>query len=316
MRRTLPSQVRRFIASIPVIVLLAANSPARAQQRPALLSPNSQAQLEARVKDLENRLTAAEQKAASAVMEKEYILRTQNHYETYYKEVFSTQTHILWTIGVTVTLLGITLSVVFFVAGRFGFNIFDRRIEMNLKEASAQLRAEFTERLAKETNALREANAAQLKELEAALTKRITEQEEDLTTRSDYQFQFAQGLSFAANEFWDQAIKHFRHALAIYKSGKLRQLLKKDDGVSVARNIFVSLKRQGNPEENIKKQLSHELYDGLEGELALAAVDLKWLGPFLKERTQVPSPPVVAEQKTGESEPATPSPVPTPKAGK
>ena len=129
MLRALPSQVLHFIASIAVIVLLAAHPPAAAQQKPAPPSPNSQAQLEARVKDLEIRLNAAEQKAASAAMEKEYILRTQNHYEAYYKEVFSTQTYILWTIGITATLLSITLTAVFFIAGRFGFNIFDRKID-------------------------------------------------------------------------------------------------------------------------------------------------------------------------------------------
>src|SRR5713226_7453391 len=98
MPRVAPSQVRRFIASIPVIVLLTPLSPALAQQKPAPPPPHSQTQLEDRVKELETRLNAAEQKAVSAAMEKDYILRTQNHYESYYKEVFSTQTHILWTI--------------------------------------------------------------------------------------------------------------------------------------------------------------------------------------------------------------------------
>jgi hypothetical protein len=66
MPRVLPSQVRRILASIPVFVLLTPLSPALAQQKPASPSPHSQAQLEDRVKELEARLNAGEQKAASA----------------------------------------------------------------------------------------------------------------------------------------------------------------------------------------------------------------------------------------------------------
>src|SRR6266478_1311978 len=109
MPTTLPTQLLRLIASVAVIVLLAAHLAAATPQKPAAAPPNSQAQLEARVKDLETRLAAAEQKADKAAMEKDYSLRTRNHYEAYYKEVFSTQTHILWTIGITATLLSITL---------------------------------------------------------------------------------------------------------------------------------------------------------------------------------------------------------------
>src|SRR5260370_15070888 len=71
MSRLLPSQVLRFTASIPVIVLLTARSPALAQQKPAQPTPHSQTQLEEHVKELEKRLDAADQKAASAAKELE-----------------------------------------------------------------------------------------------------------------------------------------------------------------------------------------------------------------------------------------------------
>src|SRR5467141_846952 len=109
MSRIVPSQVRRFIASIPVIVLLTPLSPALAQQKPASPSPHSQAQLEDRVKELETRLNAAEQKAASAALEKDYITRVQKQYETYYEKAFNTQGWIL-------TILGIILTTLFFLA--------------------------------------------------------------------------------------------------------------------------------------------------------------------------------------------------------
>jgi hypothetical protein len=85
MPKLLPSQVLGFIASIPLIVLLAAHSPTLAQQKTAPPPPHTQAQLEDRVKELETRLDSAEQKAAGAAMEKDYITRVQKQYETYYE---------------------------------------------------------------------------------------------------------------------------------------------------------------------------------------------------------------------------------------
>jgi hypothetical protein len=286
MPRILPSQVCRYIASIPVIALLTTLSAALAQQKPAPPSRPSQAQLEDRVKDLEARLTAAEQKADKAAMEKEYILRTQNHYEAYYKEVLSTQTHILWTIGITATLLSITLTAVFFIAGRFGFNIFDRRIEQSLKEVSAQLRTEFAERLANETNALQEAHASELKTLEEGLTKRITQQEEDLKTRTDFQNYFAQGLAMVAAGRPSDARVQFHRAMVSYKSGKPRQVISKNSGIQAVRNHFIQFFREDKAKyvEKAKQELADQFYNDLGDELAQAALTLDWLTPLLNER--------------------------------
>jgi len=272
MLTTLPGQVLRFVASISVIAILTAYPTARAQQKPATPSPNSQAQLEARVKDLEARLNTAEQKAASAAMEKDYITRVQKQYETYYEKAFNTQI-------VTLTFLGLIIGLV----GKFGL---DRLVQHKLSKASAELRTEFNQQLSAGLDSLRTSNAAQVKELEAAITKRITQQERDLTTRSEYQFQFAQGLaSNAASEYAD-ARRNFRVALMRYKSGKQRQVIEERAGEIVVRNIFAVLKKedQANYEANARKELADELYNGLEGELALAAVHVTWLGPLLKER--------------------------------
>ena len=69
MHRIVPSQVPRFIARTAATLLLTAHFPVQAQQKPVPPSPNSQAQLEARVKDLEARLNAAEQKAAKHLID-------------------------------------------------------------------------------------------------------------------------------------------------------------------------------------------------------------------------------------------------------
>jgi hypothetical protein len=298
MPRTLPTQALHFIASIAVIVLLAAAAP----QKPAAPLPSSQAQLEARVKELETRLAAAEQKADKATMEKDYILRTQNHYEAYYKEVFSTQTHILWTIGVTVTLIALTFSVVFFVAGRFGFNIFDRKIDSALKDATTQLRTEFAERLANETSALQEAHAAELKTLGADLTERINQQIQDLKTLSTFQHNFAQALTLAADKRHADARIMYRAAVKAYKFGKPRQVITKRAGVAATRNLFLQFANEdeANSVQNAKKELAGEFYNDLEDELALAAVRLDWLLPLVAERKQTKRPPIAKEAKTEE----------------
>jgi len=310
MPRLLRSQILRLTASIALILLLAAHPAATALQKPAPPSPQSQAQLEDRVNKLETDLRAAEQKAERATMEKDYILRTQNHYEAYYKEVFSTQAHILWTIGVTATLLSITLTAVFFIAGRFGFNIFDRRIDAALRDAAAQLRTEFAERLANETNALQQARAAELKVLEDGLAERISQQEEDLTTRSRFQFDFAQGLAAGADQRPKDAGAAFRRALNSYKRGKARQLIPSRSAAIALRNLFVVFPREDEENflEKAKKELADEFYDDLEDELARAALTVDWLGPLLKERKPAPSPAAAAESKTAEAAPAEPPP--------
>ncbi|SRR6266704_3263557 len=279
MHRIVPSQVPRFIARTAATLLLTAHFPVQAQQKPAPSSPNSQAQLEARVKDLEARLTAAEQKAASAAMEKDYITRVQKQYETYYDKVLSTQT---WTLGI----FGLILTAVFFLAGRIGFGVFDRRIDSSLREVSAQLRTEFTQQLRTELDALRAANAERIKELEAALTKRISDQEEDLKTRSDYQFHYVRGLAAYVDERYAESKRLLRQALAIYKSGRDRRLFDTRTGARTIANLFSMLKQEdeANHVENARNELADKLYNGLEEELALAALNLTWLAPLLEER--------------------------------
>jgi hypothetical protein len=302
MPRTLPSQALRLIASIAAIVLLAAYTAAAAPQKPAPPMPTSQAQLEARVKDLETRLAAAEQKAASAAMEKDYITRVQAQYERYYEKAFNTQVTIL-------SVIALFITIVFGLAARFGFGIFDRTIQLKLTEASTQLRTEFTQSLEKETQALRDANSAQLKALENGLTKQITEQVENLNIRSEFQFQFAQGLAAAADERFADARASFRNALQNYKLGKSKQLVSKRGGAQALRNIFVLVKKQNkeNFAEIAKIELVDELYNNLEDELAQATLTLRWLIPVLFEKNLPPSQQAAPAPKANKTEPTAPT---------
>lgn len=306
------NMTKRLLA-LGVLLGVTAAASLTAAQKPAPPQPTEQQKLKERVDALESQLKETQAKADRAAMEKDYITRVQKQYEAYYKEVFSTQTHILWTIGITVTLLSVTLSVVFFVAGRFGFNIFDRRIDLSLEKATAQLRTEFTQMLEKETHELREDNQAQLTVLVDDLTNRITQEAEDLKARSQYQFQFAQALGYFVSERWPEAVRHFRMALGIYKKGKPRDIFAEQQGQRVAANIFRAIKARdkGKVVEAAKKELEMDIYKGLEHELNFAATEVPELAALLQERRWAPSSSAPAQPKTeqvklDEPPPATP----------
>src|SRR5260370_2329629 len=164
-------------------------------------------------------------------MEKDYIPRVQKQYETYYKEVLSTQT---WTLAI----FGFILTAVFALAAKFSMNIFDIRTKSALDAALAQVEKKFGEQVQKEIETMRKQTSTQLKTLEDGLTKRINEQEQGLKMRSDYQLQFAQGLSFHLSRAWNGAIKHYRLALTNHKKGKPRGIFETLDGGRAAPNLF------------------------------------------------------------------------------
>jgi hypothetical protein len=256
-------------------------------------------------------LTEAEQKATSAAMEKDYIIRVQKQYETYYEKAFSAQ---IWTL----TIMGLILTALFVVAGVFSYKTFDRQIDLALRETSAQLRTEFAERLANETNALQEAHASELKVLEDALKGRIAQQEQDLKLRSNYQFQFAQGIGFLMSKDWTNAIKHFRLALGAFKEGKPRGIFGKQTGNRPAANIFFAIRARdkGKFEDAAKRELELDLYKDLEDELNFAAIEVAELAPLLLERNSSQGAQAAAAPKPGVAAPNVPQPPPTPKDGK
>src|SRR5262249_30884465 len=116
--------------------------------------------------------------------------------------------------------------------------------------------------------------------------------------RSDFEMYFVQGIA----EEWDggqsEPVAAFRRALAAYKSCKPRNLMEAKVGATTVRYIFEGL-RKGHEENSAgraREELTDALYNGLEEELALAAVKIPWLAPLIKERTpaapEPPAPPV------------------------
>jgi hypothetical protein len=266
-------------------------SPAlRAEQPPKA----SRATQEDRLKKLEERSDAAEKAANSAVMEKDYITRTQRQYESYYQKVLNTQ---MWTLGI----MGLILTGVFVLVARFSLKMIDEQTKTATAGATVQMRNEYARALAKEVQKLWDSNAADVKKLKETLTAQFAELEQNLKDRSEFQMQFVQALAEGLDERQGDSLLTFRNALRTYKSGKPRNLIEAKVGATTARSIFESLRRKHGEDyvDKAREELADSLYNDLAEELALAALQSPWLTPLINERSPVlaepPAPEPVAE---------------------
>jgi len=242
---------------------------------------------EDRIKKLEDRADDAEKAAGAAAMERDYITRTQKMYESYYQKTFNLQ---LWTLAI----VGLLLIAVFGLVVRFSLNLFEQRTKLATTDATTQMRNEHGRILAKEVQKLWDSNAADTKKLKEALTAQIALLEQDLKERSDFEIQFVQGMDAAAGDRHDDSVASFRQALTAYKSCKLRNPIEAKVGATTIRRIFESLQKQHgeNSAEKAREELTGSLYNGLEEELALAALQSPWLTPLANERKPpAPEPP-------------------------
>ena len=258
---------------------------------PALLSEQpqkaSRATQEDRLKKLEERADAAEKDASSAVMEKDYITRTQKQYESYYQKVLNTQ---MWTLGI----MGLILTGVFVLVARFSLKMIDEQTKTATAGATVQMRNEYARALAKEVQKLWDSNAADVKKLRETLTAQFAELEQNLKDRSIFQMQFVQALAEGLDERQGDSLLRFRNALGTYKSGKPRNLIEAKVGATTTRSIFESLRRKHgeNYMDKAREELADSLYNDLEEELALAALQSPWLTPLVNERSPaLPEPP-------------------------
>jgi hypothetical protein len=250
---------------------------------------------EDRLKKLEERADAAEKAASSAVMEKDYITRTQKQYESYYQKAFNTQ---MWTLGI----VGLLLTGVYVLVARFSLKMIDEQTKTATAGATVQMRNEYARALAKEVHKLGDSNAADVKKRKETLTAQFAELEQNLKDRSDFQMQFVQGLSEGLDERQGDSLLAFRNALRTYKSGKPRNLFEAKLGATAARSIFESLRKKHaeNFVDKAREELADSLYNGLEEELALAALQSPWLTPLINERSpalpESPAPEPAAER--------------------
>lgn len=284
-------------------VALAFLSPALRSEQPQKASHLTQ---EDRIKRLEERADAAEKAASTAATEKEFTARTQKVYESFYDKAFNTQ---LWTLAIA----GLLLTAVLGFVARFGLNLFEQRTKLATADATAQMRNEYARILAKEVQKLLDSNAADTRKLKEALTGQIEELEQKLKDRSDFQMQFVQGLAAGTEECHDDSVVAFRQALRAYKAGKPRSVMEREAGATSAKFLFESLRKTHGDKyvEKARKELTDPLYNGLDEELALAALHIAWLAPLIKplikERSQAaPEPP--APEPAAKPRPAAPAP--------
>jgi hypothetical protein len=245
---------------------------------------------EDRIKKLEDRADEAEKAASAAAMEKDYIARTQKLYESYYQRTLNTQ---LWALGI----VGLLLTAVFVLVARFSLNLFEQRTKLATADATAQLRNEHTRILAKEVQKLWDSNAADNRKLKEALTAQAAEVERNFKNLCDFQIQFVQGLAGATEERQDETVASFRQALTAYKASKPRNLSEAKVGAIILRYIFESLRKKHGEdfEEKAREELADGLYNDLQEELALTALQSPWLTPLIKERNPAPPEPAAAE---------------------
>ena len=256
--------------------VLALFSPALRSEQPQKASRPTQ---EDRLKKLEERADTAEKAASSALMEKDYITRTQNQYQSYYQKVLNTQ---IWTL----VLMGLILTGVFVLVARFSLKMIDEQAKIATAGAAVQMRNEYARALAKEVQKLWDSNAADVKKLKETLTAEFVELEQNLKDRSGFQMQFVQALAEDLDDHQGDSLLAFRNALRTYKSGKPRHLIEAKVGATTARSIFESLRRKHreNYVEKAREELADSLYNDLEEELALAALQSPWLTPLVNER--------------------------------
>jgi hypothetical protein len=257
--------------------LLAFFSPALRSEQPQKASRPTQ---EDRLKKLEERADAAEKATSSAAMEKDYITRTQKQYESYYQKVLSTQ---MWTLGI----MGLILTGVFVLVARFSLKMIDEQTKTATAGATVQMRNEYARTLAKEVQKLWDSNVADVKKLRETLAAQFAELEQNLKDRSDFQTQFVQALSEGLDERQGDSLLTFRNALRTYKSCKSRNLIEARVGATTAWSIFESLRRKHreNYMDSAREELADSLYNDLEEELALAALQSPWLAPLINERS-------------------------------
>jgi multidrug efflux pump subunit AcrB len=265
-------------------VVLAFFSPALRSEQPQKASRPTQ---EDRVKKLEERADAAEKAASSAMMEKDYITRMQKQYESYYQKVLNTQ---MWTLAI----MGLILTGVFVLVARFSLKMIDEQTKTATAGATVQMRNEYARALAKEVQKLWDTNAADVKKLKETLTAQFAELEQNLKDRSDFQTQFVQALAEGLDERQGDSLLTFRNALRTYKSCKSRNLIEAKVGATALSSIFELLRRKHreNYVDKAREELTDSLYNDLEGELALAALQNPWLTPLINERSPaLPAPP-------------------------
>ena len=204
--------------------------------------------------------------------------------------------------------MGAILIGVFVLVARFSLKMIDEQTKTATAGATIQMRNEYARALAKEVQKLWDSNAADSKKLKEALTAQIAELEQHLKDRSDFQIQFVQALADGVDGRETDSLLALRNALRTYKPGKLRNLIESKLGAATLRSLFESLRKThgDNVADRAREELADPLYNDLNEELALAALQSPWLAPLINERNPAPPEPP-APEPVSEARPAAPA---------
>jgi hypothetical protein len=291
--------VKTFRACILALVAITSATPAKPQQQ----KPATQAQLQQQIDELKKQLEDVRQTVTAAKLTNDFAKQAQAEAKDYYDKVLATETRSLWIMGIFITLL-------LALAARVGFNTFERLTEGAIREATTQLRADYTKALADEVQKLKDLNKTNITELEQTLTSKIGELDADIQDRTYFQFQFTQALAFSADKRFDQAIESYREAIKAYKESKSRRLIRPTTAATAIGNLLsrVAKLHAENREEMLKEELAKPLYDDLEDELAHAAIKRPIYAALIKERNTPVTPQTAAlAGLAGEPPPAAPA---------
>jgi tetratricopeptide (TPR) repeat protein len=231
-------------------------------------------QLTDRVAALENQVRELQERyqQSAGFSDTEYILRVQSQYEQYYEKVLNTQTNTLWGVG-------ILLTVLLAIGGRFTFRMFDRQIEYTMRGVASELKRSFESKVEGDVKRLEERNAKQvavaIETLKEETTRAIEEQK--IVAKNNGMFDL--GLIFLALGQHDKAIDYFRQCLLHYLEVKDRKVIDTTNIRNAIGNLFgiIRTKDRANFEANAKQELQNEMYQQLKDELQVARA---WYRPL------------------------------------
>jgi hypothetical protein len=280
--------VKTIRVCILAFVAITSTTAAKPQQQKPAAQP-TQAQLQQQIDELKKKLEDIQQTAATAKLTNDFAKQAQAEAKDYYDKVLATETRSLW-------IMGIFITVLLALAARIGFNTFDRLTQRAIPAQTTRLRAEYIHNLQK----LKESNDKEMKSLSDALRTEIRKESTNLKTLSEWNFQTAQAYAFGAEGRHGDAADNFRQATTIYKefkqSGTLEILesLTPQLAATIIENTLLGVKLQAPEEQQtrrIREELSNPLYDGLESELGLVAVNHPEYAQAIKDRKKpMPAP--------------------------
>ncbi len=263
---------------ILVLAVITTATPAKPPQQKPAAQP-TQAQLQQQIDDLKKKLEETWQTANTAKLGNDFAKQAQAEAKDYYDKVLATETRSLW-------IMGIFITVLLALAARIGFNTFERLTQSAIREATIQLRTEYNQTLANEVQKLKVSNEKEMNSLSDDLQAKIAEESNVLRRVSEWNLQVSQAFAFGVQMRYSLATNCFREATRIYKQVKEAETMTLNSAATTIANTLESaaLESPAQRTDKIQEELSNPIYDGMEIELALTAVNRPEFAQAIRDR--------------------------------